>query len=642
MNNTKPSSFIIYGKLFLIMTAVILTTQSISASIRLPQLISHSMVLQRDTELKIWGWADPGEKITVRFLGKYYDTETDNDGNWFVMLPAQKHGGPYIMEINEITIRDILIGDVWLCSGQSNMEAPMPRLLELFPEITVANNRMIRHYKVPSATHVEGELHDIKEGAKWLAANPLDVLNWTGVAYFFAQKAYEEYGIPIGMLNSSVGGTPIEGWVSQEHLKHLPKYTVDLAVLDSIKNAMIANMPPAPEPPIDKGSGKWFGNDVDDSDWKTITMPGLWKDRGLNVNGVVWFRKSFEVPASMAGKHARLYVGTIVNSDSTYVNDRFVGTVSYQYPPRKYDILAGTLHEGTNTVTVKMTDYSGNGGFIEDKPYKIVCNDKEIDLTGEWKYKVGAEIVQTARQSSNNANIGSRGSGYYNAMISPITDYKVKGAIWYQGESNAGRPGDYEQLLEALISNWRSVWDMPDMPFILVQLPNFMKVAQQPSESGWARIREAQLNTTLKIPSTAMAVTIDVGEWNDIHPLNKKDVGQRVFLSARKLAYGEKDIVSSGPVFKEMKIEGNKIILSFTNIGSGLSGNSSLKQFAIAGSNKKFVWADAEIAGDKVIVTSKSVKKPVAVRYAWSDNPEGASLQNKEGLLASPFRTDNW
>ena len=640
MNNIKSNNSPIYGKLFLIVLAAILTAQSISASIRLPQLISHGMVLQRDTELKIWGWADSGEKITVRFLGKYYDTVADNNGDWFVMLPPQKHGGPYIMEINEITIRDILIGDVWLCSGQSNMEAPMPRLLELFPEITVANNRMIRHYKVPSVTHIEGELDDIKEGAKWLAANPLDVLNWTGVAYFFAQKAYEEYGIPIGMLNSSVGGTPIEGWVSQEHLKHLPKYTVDLAVLDSIKNAMIANMPPAPTPPVDKGSGKWFGSDVDESDWKVVTVPGLWKDRGLNVNGVVWFRKSFEVPASMAGKHARLYVGTIVNSDSTYVNDKFVGTVSYQYPPRKYDVLAGTLREGTNTVTIKMTDYSGNGGFIEDKPYKLVCNDEEIDLTGEWKYKVGAEIVQTARPSGNNANIGSRGSGYYNAMISPITDYKVKGAIWYQGESNAGRPGDYEQLLEALISNWRSVWNMPDMPFILVQLPNFMKPAQQPSESGWARIREAQLNASLKIPNTAMAVTIDVGEWNDIHPLNKKDVGHRVFLSARKLAYGEKDLVSSGPVFKEMKIEGNKIILSFTNVGSGLSG--ALKQFAIAGSNKKFVWADAEIVGDKVIVTSKSVKKPVAVRYAWSDNPEGASLQNKEGLLASPFRTDNW
>jgi sialate O-acetylesterase len=356
----------------------------------------------------------------------------------------------------------------------------------------------------------------------------------------------------------------------------------------------------------------------------------------------------------MDGKHARLILGRIIDSDSTFINGRFVGSVSYQYPPRKYDIPAGILHEGENTIAVKITDYSGQGGFVEDKTYKIIGDEVEINLAGEWKYKVGAEFIRQALPSGNaNRNIPvlSRGSGYYNSMIAPVVNYKVKGVIWYQGEANAGNPDNYTQLLHALISNWRKAWNEPDLPCLIVQLPNYMKPQPQPSESNWAKIREAQLKVVLSLPNTALAVTYDVGEWNDIHPLNKKDVAHRVFLGARETAYREKDIVSSGPIFKEMKVDGNKIILSFSHIGSGLlvKGDVSstldmtrLKGFAIAGKDKKFVWADAEIVGDQVIVSSKSVKKPVAVRYAWADNPKGANLCNRENLLASPFRTDDW
>lgn len=637
------------GKLFLILLLVAFAIQSSSAAVRLPQLISNRMVLQRDTELNIWGWADPGEKVTVRLLGKHYDAVTDVAGRWSVTIPPQAYGGPYVLEVNEIIIRDILIGDVWLCSGQSNQETPVTRLLDRFPEINVSNNNMIRHYKVPSRTHIEGEEADIPAGGAWFSANAVDVLNWTALAYFFAQEAYAKYGVPVGMLNSSVGGTAIEGWISQENLKEFPQYTTDLAVLDSMRRAMSANrgggMRSMPPQPVDQGMGKWMAEKLDDSSWKTMTMPGLWTDRGLKVSGTVWFRKTFDVPASMDGKHAKLIFGRIVNMDSTYVNGKFVGTVSYQYPPRKYDIPAGILHAGKNTIAVKIIDNSGQGGFVEDKTYKIIGDEAEIDLTGEWKYKVGAEIVRPATTGENvnrSAPMPSRGSGYYNAMIAPIVNYKVKGAIWYQGEANTGYANNYAQLLDALITNWRSVWKMPNMPFLLVQLPNYMNVQAQPSESNWAKLREAQLKAALSIPNTALAVTYDVGEWNDIHPLNKKDLAHRVFLGAEKLAYGQKNIVSSGPIFKEMKIDGNKIILSFTDTGSGLASDGKLKYFAIAGADKKFVWADAEIVGNQVVVTSKSVKKPVAVRYAWADNPEGANLRNKEGLLASPFRTDSW
>jgi len=635
-------------KLFLTFILMMVGMQSLSAAIRLPGLISDRMVLQRDVELTLWGWADPGEKITVRLLGNYYDATTDADGNWSVKLPPQKAGGPYVLEVNEIILRDVLIGDVWLCSGQSNQETPIVRLLDRFPEINESNNHMIRHFKVPSKTVVEGVQQDIPSGGKWYSANASDVTNWTALAYFYAQEAYATYGIPIGMLNSSVGGTPIDGWISQEYLKEFPHYTADLAALDSVRQVMMAARGVQPqvqqEQPVDEGSGQWAAENLNDSDWKTVTMPGLWKDKGVDARGVVWFRKDFEMPASMDGKHAKLIMGTLVNSDSVFVNGRFVGTTGYQYPPRKYNIPAGALHTGTNTIAVKLTDNSGNGGFVEDKIYKIVGDDVEVDLTGEWKYKIGMNmppLPTRSRPAGNMPSIGSRGSGYYNAMIYPLRDYKVKGAIWYQGETNAGRAYEYADLMKALIDNWRDLFNEQDMPFLLVQLPNFMEKQAQPSESDWANLREAQLKASLTIPHTALAVTYDIGEWNDIHPLNKKDLAHRVFLGARKMVYGE-DIVSSGPVFKDMKIDGNKIILSFTELGGGLVGDGPLKHFAIAGKDKKFVWANAVIEGDKVIVISPSVKKPVAVRYAWSDNPDDANLRNEEGLLASPFRTDNW
>jgi len=637
--------------IIILLLLMLFTGFSTSAKVRLPHIFGNRMVLQRDTELFIWGWADPGEKVTVRLLGKHYDVVTDPVGRWFVTLPPQPYGGPYVLEINEIIIRDVLIGDVWLCSGQSNQETPITRLLDLFPEINQSNNNMIRHFKTPSRTHIEGEQEDIHAGGVWYSANAVDVMNWTSIAYFFAQELYEKYGVPVGIVNSSVGGTAIDGWISQEYLKDFPQYTTDLKVLDSIRQVIAEirkNMPPPPQP-VDQGTGKWSTENMDDSSWKTMAIPGLWADRGLKVSGTVWFRKTFDVPASMDGKHAKLIFGRLIDSDSTFVNGKFVGSVSYQYPPRKYDIPAGTLKAGKNTIAVKIIDNSGQGGFVEDKTYKIIGDEAEIDLTGEWKYKVGAEFVRTPPPPQPSPKgrelrtpVLARGSGYYNAMIAPIMNYKVKGVIWYQGESNAGNPSIYEQLLTTLITNWRTVWNKPDLPFVIVQLPNYMKAQALPSESNWAKLREAQLKATLKIPNTALVVTYDVGEWNDIHPLNKKDVAHRALLGALKLAYDEKNIVSSGPLFKDMKIDGNKIILSFTETGSGLTSDGKLKHFAIAGADKKFVWADAEIVGNQIIVTNKAVKKPVAVRYAWADNPDGANLRNKEGLLASPFRTDDW
>lgn len=604
----------------------------LSAKVRLPRLVSDRMVLQRDVELKIWGWASPGEKVTVRFQGKHYNTETDATGSWQVLLPPQKAGGPFLLEVNERVIRDVLVGDVWLCSGQSNQETPIARLTEMFPEINVSNNHMIRHYKVPTQNSVGGLKEDIAGNAGWHSAVASDVLNWTSLAYFFAQEAYDRYKVPVGMLVSSLGGSAIESWVSQKNLKMFPELVFDKAALDSMRLAK-----------QDKGAGKWQQKNMDDMDWATMEVPGYWRENGIHTRGTVWYRKTFSVPESMVGRHARLYMGTLVDSDSIFVNGTFVGFTSYTYPPRKYDIPAGVLTEGKNVITVRLTANSANGGFVKGKNYKIVGDDAEIELTGTWKYKIGINQNEVVKYADRLKNLNKAGSGLYSGMIYPISNYQVKGTIWYQGESNTGRPQIYASLLEALIKDWRELWNMPDMPFLLVQLPNFMEKNDSPSDSGWARIREAQLKTALNVPYTSLAVTYDVGEWNDIHPLNKKVVAQRLFLGARKLVYGEK-ITGSGPLYKEMKVEGDKIILTFTEIGRGLicKEGKTLRHFAIAGEDQKFVWADAVIRGNKVIVSSKIVKNPIAVRYAWSNNPEDANLCNKEGLLASPFRTDNW
>lgn len=606
-------------------------SQPVMAKVRLPKLVSDKMVLQRDTDLKIWGWADAGEKVTVRLQGNYYETEADKNGNWEVTLPPQQAGGPYLLEVNEIVIRDVLVGDVWLCSGQSNQETPIHRLTEMFPEINVSNNHMIRHYKVPTQDIKETLAEEIAGNAVWHSGVASEVMNWTALAYFYAQEAYAKTKVPQGMLVSSLGGSAIESWVSQEHLKEFPRLVLDKEALELMNQAS-----------KDQGEGKWNQLNWDDSDWETMQMPGTWRENGVNVRGTVWLRKDFEIPEAMEGRHARLAMGTLVHNDAVFVNGVYVGSTGYEYPPRRYQIPAGVLRKGKNTIAVRLNAPAGNGEFIKDKPYKIIGDAAEIDLTGTWKYKVGLDLAEVSKYTERLKNRQSVGSGLYNGMIYPIRHYRVKGTIWYQGESNAGRSHEYGALMSALITNWRELWQKPELPFLLVQLPNFMEKHEKPTDSGWARIREAQLNTFKTTPNTALAVTYDVGEWNDIHPLNKKAVAQRLFLGARKVVYGEK-VTHSGPVYKDMKIEGDKIVISFTETGRGLMAKGgTLKHFAIAGEDKQFVWAEAVIRGNKVVVSSKSVKNPVAVRYAWSDNPDEANLCNKEGLLASPFRTDNW
>lgn len=637
-------------KLFVIIILVNLVMQC-TGQVKLPQLVRDSMILQRDVPVKIWGWSSPKEKIKIEFNKRKYSLKADADGNWSVILPQQKAGGPYSMEIsgkNKIILKDILFGDVWFCSGQSNMVHQLNIHDVIYAkDILEANYPEIRQFWIPTLTNLQGPQSDLPSGY-WKAAVGEEVRPFSVVAYFFAKKLYAQYHIPIGIINASVGGTPIEAWTSEEGLKDFSSTTQiieknkDTAYVNETNRKAFANNANRPLSQ-DKGlTGplKWYDVNYIPKGWKNINVPGYWEDQGIkDLNGVVWYRKEIDVPASMTGKPAKVFLGRIVDADFLYINGKQVGNTTYQYPQRRYNVSANLLKPGKNIFVIKVTNNFGKGGFVPDKPYCLFAGTDTIDLKGYWQYKVGEVFIPTAFAGGGIA-AQNQPAALYNAMVAPAINYAIKGFLWYQGESNAGRPQDYEQLQKALINDWRAKWNKTDLPFLYVQLPNFMESNYLPSESNWALIREAQLKS-LSLPNTAMAVAIDLGEWNDIHPDNKKDVGERLALAAQNIAYGE-NIVYSGPLYSSSTIDGKKIIISFDHTGSGLNANDGeeLSEFAIAGADNKFVWAKTRIEGDKVIVWNENIKEPVYVRYAWSDNPVNPNLYNKEGLPASPFRTD--
>ncbi len=612
----------------------LLLSFSAFADVKLPSLVSNGMVLQRDIPVKIWGWANPGEKVTVSFKGKKIRSSADAMGNWSATLPATPAGGPYEILVNEIRLQDVLFGDVWLCSGQSNMVLNMERVKEKYStDITSANYPQIRNFFIPTAISKIDVKQDLP-ASSWLPVNPENVLLMGAVSYFFARDLYAKYQVPIGIINSSVGGTPIESWISEDGLKEFPAYMKDTTHTSA--------SPPAPRKSADRGlSEKWASPAYLPKGWKRFAIPGFWEDQGLrDLNGVVWFRREIEIPSSLAGMPAKLFMGRIVDADQVFVNGEQVGNVTYQYPPRRYTVKNGLLKAGKNLVVIRVTNTSGKGGFVPDKQYELIVGNQTIDLQGDWEYKVGEVFPPVTEKPAPSAYTPT---ALYNAMIAPFLPYSLKGFVWYQGESNVGKPGVYESLLPALANDWRTKFKQPELPFLYVQLPGFQDRNFLPSESNMAVLREGQLKS-LNIPRSGMAVTLDLGEWNDIHPLTKKPIGERLALAARKIAYGE-NIVSSGPIYESNAIEGNRIRIRFRETGSGLAikktDEDELTYFAIAGKDKKFVWAKAIIERNTVVVWSDEVAEPMYVRYGWADNPDGANLINVEGLPASPFRTDN-
>ncbi len=635
--------------LLLIVTGIF---SNASAKVSLPNIFTDNMVLQREINVRIWGEADKNKKITVEFNGQKLSAKADKEGYWEVFLAPMEAGGPFDMKISgdeEILLKNILIGDVWICSGQSNMEWIVQNVKMAEEEISYANYPSIRFFTVPNKVSTT-PLDDIGE-AEWKVCSPETVGDFSAVGYFFGKGLKQQIDVPIGLINTSWGGTVIETWTSTESLQKTGEFDEELKKLEMFDEAsslaklkenmraIIGYLPVEDEGYLN--DKPIFASPRHDfSGWKEAIVPGLWEEDKLpGFDGVVWYCKEIILDEKDLKGSAKLKLGPIDDSDITWLNGKKIGAMEQQYSePREYDILPEDMILGKNILVVRVDDTGGGGGFWGNPTDMILKTaDKTISLAGKWRYKVGQVYLQTAIDPNSLPSL------LYNGMIHPIIKFPIKGSIWYQGEANADRAWQYQKLFPNMINNWREVWGQGDFPFLFVQLANFMAPADKPGDSDWAELREAQ-TMTLKLPNTGMAVAIDIGEAFDIHPRNKQDVGFRLANSALKIAYG-KDIVPMGPIYKSMKIEGNKAIITFDYIGSGLDVRDKYgyaKGFTIAGADKVFHWAKAYKEGNTIVVESDKVKNPVAVRYGWADNPDDVNLYNMEGLPASPFRTDDW
>jgi sialate O-acetylesterase len=624
------------------------------SNVTLPKIFGDNMVLQRDKLIPVWGWAAPNEKITVQFNKQIKTAVAGKDGKWKLNLSPEKAGGPYVLFAvgkNTVQFKNVLVGEVWVCSGQSNMEMSIGgwgKINNYEQEIANANYPQIRHIKVP--IKVSGTPKEDIESGEWKIANPQNAGDFSAVGYFFARELYNNLKVPVGLINTSWGGTMIETWISREAFEQSDEFknmiaampTLNLDSMAKLRNAAMIKRIEATQGPIvnKEVAATWSAATLDAGDWKQMTLPGLWEDKGLDgLDGVVWFRKMFMVSAADAGKETTLELSMIDDNDITYVNGVQVGSTNAYNVKRKYTIPTGFLKEGVNSIAIRVDDTGGGGGvYGEAADMKITINNMQQSIAGDWAYR-----VESIKQSD-----GTGPNDYptllYNAMINPLIPFGMRGVLWYQGEANTWRAYQYRKAFPLMIKDWRKRWGAGDFPFYFVQLATF-NAGNGDSKKGspWAELREAQA-LTLSVPNTGMAVTTDIGDAKDIHPKNKQDVGKRLAAIALQKVYGKK-VVSSGPVYQSMKVSGNTVTLSFTTTGSGLlakGGDGKLTGFEVAGADKIFHPATAVIKGNTVVVSSSAVSNPVAVRYGWADDASAANLFNKEGFPAPPFRTDNW
>ena len=664
MKNNKS----LFPRSILLLSVLLFTAISAHADVRLPRLLSDGAILQREKPVNIWGWADDGEKITVQFAGRTYSSTAKN-GRWSVTLPKQTAGGPHQLVIkgnNTVELRDLWFGDLWIAAGQSNLELPLRRVAQRYPDVIPSTNLpQIRQFSVPLIYSVDKAHEDYQQGS-WKTAVPENLPDFSAVGFFFAEELWRQYQVPVGILSLSVGGSPAQAWMSETALQKYPHYLAEANLFKDptyLQNTITKDK---------AASDAWYNNSQHQdiglqdkqpwhttpaaTDWQTLNVPGRFHAQNIDfTNGVIWLKKTFELtPEQAKSANATLWLGVLVDGDETYLNGARIGSIGYQYPPRIYSVPAGALKAGTNTITVRLTSYTGNPGFVPDKTYALDLSNQKIDLTGEWHYKIGMQSGPIPATTT----LHYLPASLFKAKLAPALAFNIKGVIWYQGESNVQRPPrlhsipqklipttssaeEYTTLFPDLIRDWRKQFNQGDFPFLFAQLPNFMEAKSEPGESEWADLRQAQAEA-LKLKNTGMAVTIDTGEWNDIHPLNKKDVGHRLALTARKIAYGEKSLLASGPTIKSVKRKGIQLIIQFDNVGKGLEiRGSSPQHIAIAGDDKNFAWADARADGNRLIVWHNDIKKPVWVRYAWADNPEGANIYNSEGLPTGPFEINS-
>ncbi len=567
-------------------------------------------------------------------------------------LDKESASAPYQLTVKGKTVSrldNVLVGEVWICSGQSNMEFTVRSANNADKEIAGAEYPQIRHIKVPNAIGAAPE-EDIK-GGEWKVCGTEAVGDFTAVGYFFARELYNELKIPVGLINTTWGGTHVETWTSREAFESSDEFnsmiasmpSLNLDSLGKVRKEAMQKKVEALQGHLDNTTNfnLWKNISVNDNNWPKMKLPVLWEQQQLgDLDGVVWFRKTIDLTAEDTGKGATLELAMIDDHDITYVNGIVAGSTDAYNVKRKYVIPAGVLKEGKNVIAVRVEDTGGGGGIYGDSSdMKLTINNKVISFAGDWKFR-----IESITGGASSVGPNSYPTLLFNAMVNPLIPYAIEGVLWYQGESNAGRAYQYRKAFPLMITDWRKQWNQGNFPFYFVQLASF-NAGNGDSKNGstWAELREAQ-TMTLSLPSTGMSITTDIGEANDIHPKNKQDVGKRLAAIALHNVY-EKDIVYSGPMYKSMKTEGNKIVLSFANIGTGLITKDKygyLKGFEIAAADKQFRFAKAYVEGDKVAVYNDSVSNPVAVRFGWADDASDNNLYNKEGFPALPFRTDTW
>lgn len=638
---------------------------------RLSALFSDHMVLQRDLAIPVWGWAAPGEAITVELAGKSAKATAGADGRFGVSLPALPAGGPHTLVVRgaaTVTVRDVLIGDVWVCSGQSNMEWPLEMSTGGAAAIAESDRPTMRLFTVPKRTELLPAEH---VSSLWHVCSPLSTGGFSAVAYFFGREMQQRLNVPVGLINTSWGGTPAQAWTSREGLAADPKlagYLEELRALDLPVEVLRAKAQAAraeflAKLPKDAGNRGlkegWAGRDFDDAAWKTMKVPEYWVNAGHPTNGVFWFRKTVEVPAGWAAAgagDAQLSLGAADKSDDTYVNGVRVGGMSWAEDPqswstpRNYVVPAGVLKPGRNVIAVRvMSNYTGGGLAGPGAAMQLhgpeggsAGAEASIALAGAWRYSMEQDFGRVTGIAEPQTLAGAHSpTMLFNGMIAPLLPYGIRGAIWYQGESNAGDAARYRTLFPAMIRDWRKRWKQGDFPFYFVQLANFMHepATRESDNSRWAELREAQ-TLARSLPKTGMAVTIDIGEARDIHPRNKRDVGVRLALCALAEVHGEK-VACYGPRYRSMKVAGGAVRVAWDHAEGLRSRAGGVRGFGVAGADRVFHAAEGKIEGAEVVVSSGKVAAPVAVRYGWADCPE-SSLENGAGLPAEPFRSDDW
>ncbi|CAN5668015.1 sialate O-acetylesterase [soil metagenome] len=626
-----------------------------------PALGSH-MVMQRGRPNAFWGWSSPGSAVEVEVEGNKASGVAGKDGKWLVRVMPPSVGGPYnvhiqshpagsLDEIETTVLTDVMVGDVWLCTGQSNMEFGLAIAMGGPGAVAAANDPDLRLFMVPKMTALQPQRTN---GGMWDVCTPETVAKdgWGGfsaVGYFFGRKLRQETGVPIGLVEDCWGGTNAESWADRETVGRLKDFNVWFPRIDAGINGgivpyatqaeawMVANDPGS------KNEAEWSKTDLPLPGWTAISGVPSFDSLGQSqVDGVAWFRREFEVPEAMEGREATLKLGAIDDADTTFLNGSRIGeTMSYN-APRTYKISAGGLNAGRNMLAVRVLDTGGFGGFSgpAEAMTLTLADGTQIPLGDGWKGRFGVNLYggpPYPMDLSNNPNVPTV---LYNGMIAPELPLGIKGAIWYQGENNAGRAEQYRRVLPAMIGDWRKQFGQGDFPFYIVSLAAFTPHKDAPGDDEWAELREAQALTAKNVKNSGLALAIDVGDAADIHPIDKQTVGERLALIALARDYG-KSIVYQGPTYRSMSVEGSEATLKFDH-AEGLMGRGGAPgEFSVAGVDRKWHWATARIEGDTVIVSSSDVSKPVAVRYAWQSNPV-ANLYNGAGLPTVPFRTDSW